>query len=207
MRLHSLTLLAAVAAESATTTEPRKEALPIAIRLLNEAIEAAEAAQRRHLIESLATTTANVWASSPQGDQGSIWGTFDQPKNENEWDAQVEAQQEKNEDDDKAATISPTFMPTLNDSYENKEYIEDYRTMPTPISTPDSDVSISANRNDSTITLETNNGNSMKSLPAYMPSYAPTAYGKYDIKDRNEGTIDDKVIYETAAIKEMDDSR
>ena len=134
------------------------------------------------------------------------------------WDARVEAQREKNEeednkdddrennaevdnkddDDDKEETRSPTFMPTSNDD-GNEEYVDDYGSM----SMPESDMSLSVHYNDSTI-LD----------PTYMPSYVPTASDdddKFDTNDRNEVSGDDKAVYEAAleaaAIKDVDDSR
>ena len=132
------------------------------------------------------------------------------------WDARVEAQREKNEeednkdddreknedvdnkDDDKAETRSPTFMPTSNDD-GNEEYVDDYESM----SMPESDMSLSVDYNDSTV-LD----------PTYMPSYVPTASeddDNFDTNDRNEVSGDDKAVYEAAleaaAIKDVDDSR
>lgn len=106
MRLHPLTLLAA-----ATTAE----LAPSQARLLNEALQAAKAVQKRRLVEALETAKGNALAPSPhEGDNGSTWDAFD---SQNE-DAMRQLE------DAESTTEIPTNTPTAHQMTPGELYEE-----------------------------------------------------------------------------------
>eukprot|EP00956_Cyclotella_meneghiniana_P007669 scaffold10284_cov61-Cyclotella_meneghiniana.AAC.4 len=185
MRLHHLLTILATAAAAESAPSPEQVQIDaLSVRLLKEAIEAAEVAHGRRLIEALATTNANALASSPQGGQDSAWGTIDHlSRDENEWDR---GNQGKNEDEEHNIN---------NGNYTTK-----------PRSTSESVVPMSVDHSNSTIILDTNSTD-MKRLPADMPSNVIAVSDNDDINLRHEVTVNDKAVYEAAATNKMDDSR